>query len=175
MESAPHEGALGLRDRVLMELIYGAGLRVSEAVGLRIEQLDLDSASLVVTGKRGKTRWIPLPRETVEWLDKWMTEGRPQVSKKPRAEVLLGARGGPLNRRVALEIIAQSAKKAGIEKAVSPHTLRHTYAVDLLKGGADLRAVQELLGHESITTTQIYTELDREQLALQHKKAHPRR
>lgn len=158
-----------------MELIYGAGLRVSEAVGLRIEQLDLNSAALVVTGKRGKTRWVPLPRETVEWLEKWLRDGRPQVSKRPRAEVLLGARGGPLNRRVALEIIAQSAKKAGIEKTVSPHTLRHTYAVDLLKGGADLRAVQELLGHESITTTQIYTQLDREQLSVQHKKAHPRR
>lgn len=172
---APNPGSpAGLRDRALMELIYGTGLRISEAVGLRMEQLDLDSAALVVTGKRGKTRWVPLPRQTIEWLERWLKEGRPQMVKRPRAEVFLGARGGPLNRRVAQDALTRASAAAQLPKGASPHTLRHTYAVHLLKGGADLRAVQELLGHESLETTQIYTQLDMDEIAAKHKKAHPR-
>lgn len=166
--------ALGLRDRALMELIYGTGLRVSEAVGLRLEEVDFESGALVVTGKRGKTRWVPMPEETIRWLKRWLEEGRSQVLKKPRPEIFLGSRGGPMHRRTAQEVLENASRAAQLPKDASPHTLRHTYAVHLLRGGADLRAVQELLGHESLETTQIYTQLDLDEVAEKHRKAHPR-
>lgn len=165
----------GLRDRALMELVYGAGLRVSEAVELRVEELSLDVAAFRVTGKRGKVRWLPLPRFTIPWLEKYVAEGRPKLAKQPAAQVFLGMRGKPLSRQSAYLALERHAKTAGIKKKVSPHVLRHTYAVHLLQGGADLRAVQELLGHASISTTQVYTHLDMEEVARKYKKAHPRR
>ena len=175
LEAPDLKTPLGLRDRVLMELIYGAGLRISEACGLRIEELDLDSASLRVTGKRGKTRRLPLPRQTIEWIEVWLREGRDLLTKRPVAQLLLGARGGRLHRATAAARLDLYVKAAGIESHVSPHTLRHTYAVHLLKGGADLRVVQELLGHESITTTQVYTQLDMTEVRRRFKSSHPRR
>lgn len=164
----------GLRDRALMELIYGAGLRVSEAVGLRLAELDLDSAALTVTGKREKTRWIPLPAETIHWIERYLHDSRPKLAKSTSALLILSDRGKPMLRQTVLARLAAYAKAAGLEK-VSPHTLRHTYAVHLLRGGADLRAVQELLGHESIATTQVYTQLDLEEVARKYRSAHPRR
>ena len=164
----------GLRDRALMELIYGAGLRVSEACGLTVSQLSLDSASLRVTGKRGKTRWVPLPAQTVEWIDRYLAEARPALSRRPLAQALLADRGGALTRSRAYRILEKHARQAGIGK-VGPHALRHTYAVHLVQGGADLRAVQELLGHSSIATTQVYTQLDLDEVRRRYTAAHPRR
>lgn len=168
--SKPH----GLRDRALMELIYGAGLRVSEAIGLSLEELDLERQALRVTGKRGKTRWIPLPSETGAWLRKYLSVARPELSNKPNSLVILSNRGSALIRQTAYKILTHYAALAGVEQDVSPHVLRHTYAVHLLKGGADLRAVQELLGHESIATTQVYTQLDIAEVQERYRKAHPR-
>lgn len=164
----------GLRDRTLMELVYGAGLRISEAVGLRIEQLDLDSAAVTVTGKREKTRWTPLPAQTVQWLERYLESARPMLVRSPLATVFVSDRGKVLCRQTAYVKLDRYATLAGLE-GVSPHTLRHTYAVHLLKGGADLRAVQELLGHESIATTQVYTQLDLEEVTGKYRSAHPRR
>lgn len=164
----------GLRDRVLMELIYGAGLRISEAVGLRVEELDLDRNACRITGKRGKTRLIPLPGQTAACLRKWLDEGRPALSKNPLPTVLISDKGKRMARQTAFKRLQRYSKLAGLANGVSPHTLRHTYAVHLLKGGADLRAVQELLGHESIATTQVYTQLDLTEVRKKYRAAHPR-
>jgi len=166
--------AKGVRDRLLMELLYGAGLRISEAISLPISAVSLDTAALQVTGKREKTRWLPLPRGTVQWIERYLREARPQlVGKKPREELILSDRGAALNRGTALQRMNRYAHQVGIEHA-SPHVLRHSYAVHLLEGGADLRAVQELLGHESISTTQVYTQLDLAEVERKFKAAHPR-
>ena len=164
----------GLRDRALMELIYGAGLRISEAVGLRIDEIHFDTSALVVTGKRGKTRWVPLPSITLDWVEKYLTKSRPKLAKKPLANLVLASRGGPMLRQTAFLTLQRYSKLAGLPMDVTPHMLRHTYAVHLLKGGADLRAIQELLGHESISTTQVYTHLDLDELAHRYQSAHPR-
>jgi integrase/recombinase XerD len=164
----------GLRDRALMELIYGAGLRVSEAVELGMEGLDLEHGAVRVTGKRGKTRWIPLPETTAHWLKRYLDEARPKLVRRPSNLVVISDRGLPLLRQTVYKKLELYAKRAGIEAGISPHTLRHSYAVHLLKGGADLRAVQELLGHESIATTQIYTQLDVDEVKKRYRKAHPR-
>lgn len=164
----------GLRDRALMELIYGAGLRVSEAVSLRREELDLDQFVCRITGKRGKTRIVPLPEQTVRWIAKWLAEGRPLLAMKPLPQLLVSDRGKPLLRQTAYDRLELHSKLAGLADGVSPHTLRHTYAVHLLKGGADLRAVQELLGHESIATTQVYTQLELQEVQKKYRAAHPR-
>lgn len=164
----------GLRDRALMELIYGAGLRISEAVDLTREALDLSENAVRVTGKRGKTRWVPLPEQTVEWLQRYLTQARPMLVKRASSLVILSNRGLALRRQTAYKVLADCARKAGVDQDISPHVLRHTYAVHLLKGGADLRAVQELLGHASIATTQVYTHLDVEEVQRRYRKAHPR-
>lgn len=168
-----HEG--GLRDRALMELIYGAGLRVSEAVGLTIAELDLVEGAARVTGKRGKTRWCPLPEGSIGWLRMYLAEARPKLSKQPSGLFILSDRGRAMCRQTVYAKLARYAREAGISHKIGPHTLRHTYAVHLLHGGADLRAVQELLGHESIATTQVYTQLDLEQVRKAYESAHPRR
>ncbi len=165
----------GIRDIALMELIYGAGLRVSEATGLTLAELDLIEGSVRVTGKRGKTRWCPLPSGTVAALRAYLETGRPLLAKRPSGLVLLSDRGRAMCRQVVYSRLGHYARLSGIEEKVGPHTLRHTYAVHLLKGGADLRAVQELLGHESIATTQVYTQLDLAQVKKAYDSAHPRR
>jgi integrase/recombinase XerD len=173
--SAPNTSTpYGLRDRALMELVYGAGLRVTEATTLRMEEVSLDTVSIRVTGKRGKTRLIPLPSGTLTWLVRYLTDARSQLLKRPSPRVFVADRGGPLSRQRAFNILADLATKAGIEHHVSPHVLRHTYAVHLLEGGADLRAVQELLGHASLETTQVYTQLDLDKVAQNYAQAHPR-
>jgi integrase/recombinase XerD len=165
--------ASGYRDRALMELIYGAGLRVAEAVSLRTDEVDLDVAALRVTGKRQKVRWVPLPRLTLPWLETYVEEMRPKLLKGARSEVFISDRGKAMSRQIVYNRLQRYAKNAGLP-GVSPHVLRHTYAVHLVQGGADLRTVQELLGHASIATTQIYTELDRREVAEKYRKAHPR-
>lgn len=165
---------VGLRDRAFMEAVYGAGLRVSEAVELETSALDLDEQSVRVTGKRGKTRLVPLPAGTAVWLRRYLEEGRGQLVKRATARVFVSDRGGPWSRQNAYARLTRLAREAGIEDAVGPHRLRHTYAVHLLHGGADLRAVQELLGHESIATTQVYTQLDLDVVKQTYRSAHPR-
>jgi len=165
----------GLRDRALLELIYGAGLRVSEAVELEFEALDLDERAVRITGKRGKTRYVPLPAQTVAWIRRYLKDARPELAKRASSLVILSDRGKPMLRQTVYTRLQGLAKRAGIEETISPHTIRHTYAVHLIKGGADLRAVQELLGHESIATTQVYTQLDLEEVRKRYRDAHPRR
>lgn len=164
----------GLRDRAILELIYGAGLRVSEAVGLEREALDLSGGAVRVTGKRGKTRLVPLPHLTIHWLKLYLEHARPLLAKHPSSNLILSDRGKALRREQVYHSLEKYVRLAGIEGKVGPHTLRHTYAVHLLKGGADLRAVQELLGHESIATTQVYTQLDLDEVKKRYKTAHPR-
>ncbi len=164
----------GLRDRAILELLYGAGLRISECVELKMSELDLENEALRVTGKRGKTRWVPIPLETSKWLLRYLDSGRPMLAKRPLSEVFISDRGLRLRRTTVGLKLESYSKQAGFAEAVSPHALRHTYAVHLLKGGADLRAVQELLGHESIATTQVYTQLDMEEVRRKYKAAHPR-
>lgn len=166
--------APGMRDRVLMELIYGAGLRITEAVTLRIADISFENLAVNVLGKRGKSRWVPLPGETATWMQDYLRATRPQLEKKPSELFLLSNRGLPYSRATAYAALEKYSTLAGFDKTVNPHALRHTYAVHLLKGGADLRAVQELLGHESIQTTQIYTHLDMEEVEQRYRKAHPR-
>lgn len=165
----------GIRDRTLMEVVYGTGLRASEAIGLRVEEVDLASAAFRVTGKRGKTRWVPLPMHTSPWLERYLNDARPLLVKGQVAQVFVGSRGKALSRQSAYAILDTHRRSAGIAAAISPHTLRHTYAVHLIQGGADLRVVQELLGHSSISTTQIYTQLDLEHVQRVYESAHPRK
>ncbi len=164
----------GIRDRAILELIYGAGLRVSEAVSLEREAVDLEGGAVRVTGKRGKTRWIPLPKLTAGWLKFYAEHARPALAKAPTSLLILSNRGKPLRREQVYHSLAKYARLAGLDQKIGPHTLRHTYAVHLLKGGADLRTVQELLGHESIATTQVYTQLDLDEVRKRYCAAHPR-
>jgi integrase/recombinase XerD len=164
----------GVRDRAVMELIYGAGLRVSEAVSVEREALDLVGGAIRVTGKRGKTRWVPLPSQTVHWLKLYLLDARQKLATKPTSLLIVSDHGNAMRREQVYVRLERLARKAGIEQKIGPHTLRHTYAVHLLKGGADLRAVQELLGHESIATTQVYTQLDLDEVRKRYTAAHPR-
>jgi integrase/recombinase XerD len=168
----------GLRDRTLVELLYGGGLRISEAVGLPVSAIDLEEGLLRVEGKREKVRLIPVPDGTMKWVRRYLANARPALLAKCRgplpANLILADRGKALLRQNAFKNVQEAAKRAGLSVAPSPHTLRHTYAVHLLKGGADLRAVQELLGHASLATTQIYTELDTAEVRDRYRKAHPR-
>lgn len=165
----------GLRTRALFELIYGAGLRISECVSLDFSEINLDEGVVRVTGKRGKVRQVPLPLQTTEWMRKYLALSRPRLVKAPSSKLFLSDRGRALSRQNAARYLIKPLKQSGIEGHVSPHSLRHTFAVHLLKGGADLRTVQELLGHESVATTQIYTGLDLDEVRKQYDRAHPRR
>ena len=165
----------GIRDRVLIELIYGAGLRISEAITAKIQDIADAPPAIVVTGKRQKTRWIPLPDGTCEWIARYVKNHRPNLAKVPSDLLILSNKGLPLNRSTAYKLLSELSTRAGLDRNVNPHALRHTYAVHLLRGGADLRAVQELLGHASIETTQVYTNLDLDEVAERYRQAHPRK
>ncbi len=166
----------GLRDRTMLETMYTTGMRVSELLSLLLEQLNLSERLVRVEGKRGRERWLPLPDPTVYWLQRYLSDARPKLAnpKRPNAMLFLNERGDALSRIAFWNKIKYYAACAGIEKNISPHTLRHSFAVHLLNGGADLRAVQELLGHEDISTTQIYTQVSLDRLMEVYKKAHPR-
>jgi len=174
LEAADLSKPSGLRDRAVLELIYGAGLRVSEAVSVEREAVDLNGGAIRVTGKRGKTRWVPLPAQTVNWLRMYLMQARPKLATKPTSLLIVSDHGRALRREQVYVSLERLARLAGFEQHIGPHILRHTYAVHLLKGGADLRAVQELLGHESIATTQVYTHLDMDEVRKRYKAAHPR-
>jgi len=169
------QGALALRDRALLELAYACGLRVSELVGLERANVDLTGRLLTVTGKGDKQRLVPFGRCAAAALDEWLERGRPQLTARVRHDrVFCNARGGPLGRMGWWKILGGHARRAGLAAHVHPHALRHSFATHLLEGGADLRVVQELLGHASITTTAIYTHLDRGYLREVHRQFHPR-
>ncbi|GAC1434799.1 MAG: site-specific tyrosine recombinase XerD [Solirubrobacteraceae bacterium] len=164
-----------LRDRALLELMYACGLRASEAVGLRIGDVDLDSAMLRARGKGSKERVVPVGREAVAALRAYLGRGRPKlVGDRPEPHIFVNSRGGGLTRQGLYKIIQGHARSAGLAGRMSPHTLRHTFATHLLAGGCDLRSLQEMLGHADIATTQIYTHLSAERLKDVYFKAHPR-
>jgi integrase/recombinase XerD len=166
----------GLRDRALFELMYAAGMRVSEVCNLSIEQLLLDEDLILIRGKGNKERIVPLGGEAKKWLLEYIEHGRPALEKGYFNEGLLflNNKGKPLQRKGIWFILKNLAEKAGLNKSVSPHTFRHSFATHLLEGGADLRIVQEMLGHVDISTTQIYTHLDSSYLKEVHSSFHPR-
>ena len=169
------EGALALRDRALLELAYACGLRVSELVGLERGHVDLGGRAVTVTGKGDKQRVVPFGRPAARALSEWLERGRPQLAARARHDrVFCNARGGPLTRAGWWKILRGHARRAQLATRVHPHALRHSFATHLLEGGADLRVVQELLGHASVTTTAIYTHLDRGYLREVHRQFHPR-
>jgi len=174
--AAPSPDApLGWRDRAMLELGYGAGLRVSELCSLTVQDLLLSEGLVRVFGKGGKERLVPIGRKVVGAVSLYLNSIRPALRRGTTHErVLLNARGTPLSRVGAWGILKRLSKRAGIKKRVTPHTLRHSFATHLLEGGADLRAVQEMLGHADLSTTQIYTHVDREYLRSVHKQFHPR-
>jgi integrase/recombinase XerD len=174
--AAPHlDEPLAWRDRALLELGYGAGLRVSEICGLGTTDLLLTENLVRVFGKGGKERLVPIGRSVIGAVSVYLHQLRPELDRgKSGGRVLLNARGRPLSRVGAWGIVKRAASRAAITKRVTPHTLRHSFATHLLEGGADLRAVQEMLGHADLSTTQIYTHVDREYLRSVHKQFHPR-
>jgi integrase/recombinase XerD len=165
-----------LRDRALLELLYGSGARISEAVGLDVDELDLESASVRLLGKGSKERVVPLGSYAREAVSAYLVRGRPALSEHgPGGPALfLNARGGRLSRQSAWTVLKAAAERAGVRRAISPHTLRHSFATHLLDGGADVRVVQELLGHASVTTTQVYTLVTVDRLREVYATAHPR-
>ncbi|MGQ0703780.1 MAG: site-specific tyrosine recombinase XerD [Gemmatimonadales bacterium] len=169
------EERLGWRDRALLELAYGAGLRVSELCRLTLDDLQFTDGVVRVMGKGSKERLVPLGRKSIGSVSVYLNTIRPELDRgRTQRRVLLNARGTPLSRVGAWGVIKQAARRAGIRKRVTPHTLRHSFATHLLEGGADLRAVQEMLGHADLSTTQIYTHVDREYLRKVHRRFHPR-
>ena len=167
--------ALGLRDRTMLEVLYATGLRVSELVGLRLEQVNLLQGVLRVVGKGGKERLVPLGEPAVDWLERFLERGRAGILGARLTPALFPTgRGRAMTRQAFWHLIKRYAGRAGVSRAMSPHTLRHAFATHLLDHGADLRVVQMLLGHRDISTTQIYTHVARERLKVIHARHHPR-
>jgi integrase/recombinase XerD len=165
----------GLRDRAILETLYGAGLRISELVGMDVDDVDLEEGSLRVLGKGSKERMVPLGRFAVAALSSYVTRARPALaSSRSGGALFLNQRGGRLTRQGTAKILTGAARRAGLRKRVTPHTLRHSFATHLLEGGADVRVVQELLGHATLATTQIYTLVTGERLREEYFAAHPR-
>ncbi|HEX2029506.1 MAG TPA: site-specific tyrosine recombinase XerD [Nitriliruptorales bacterium] len=162
-----------LRDRAMMEMLYSCGLRISELVGVDVHDIDLVERSVTVTGKGSKQRLVPFGLAAARALDAWFVRGRPAIAPRSGA-AFVNLRGGRLTRQGVWKIVKRHAETAGLSQSVSPHTLRHSFATHLLDGGADVRAVQELLGHAHVTTTQIYTMVSRQRLREVYDQAHPR-
>ncbi|MDO7866751.1 site-specific tyrosine recombinase XerD [Nocardioides jiangxiensis] len=167
---------LALRDRALLEVLYGTGARISEAVGLDIDDIDLELGQVLLRGKGSKERIVPIGSYAREALSAYLRDARPELmsTTTPAGAVFLNSRGGRLSRQSAWAVLVKAAGHAGITKDVSPHTLRHSFATHLLDGGADVRVVQELLGHASVTTTQVYTLVTVDNLREVFATAHPR-
>ena len=174
VEAASATTPRSLRDRALVELLYGAGLRVSEAVSLERAAIDLENRLVRCTGKGGKDRIVPLGRQAAESLRRYLARGRPYLERRPRPELFLNAQGGGLTRGGAFLILRRLAAKAGLEpERVHPHLLRHSFATHLLEGGADLRSVQEMLGHADLATTELYTHVSDRRRRQLYYQAHP--
>jgi len=175
IEAPSLDDALAFRDRAMLELAYGAGLRVSEWITLHTRDVLPDEGLVRVFGKGSKERLVPIGRKAIGAVALYLRELRPRLERGAGEGVLfLNARGEPLTRMGAWKVLRKHVERAGITKHVTPHTLRHSFATHLLEGGADLRAVQEMLGHADISTTQIYTHVDREYLRTVHRQFHPR-
>ncbi|MDH3900318.1 MAG: site-specific tyrosine recombinase XerD, partial [Gammaproteobacteria bacterium] len=174
--SAPDvDDTLGLRDRAMLELLYACGLRVSELVNVTTEQVNLTQGVVRLVGKGNKERLVPLGEEAVEWLQRYISESRPKLAGQASArQLFITRREGGMTRQAFWHRLRHYAVKSGINKNLSPHTLRHAFATHLLNNGADLRVVQMLLGHSDLSTTQIYTHVARERLKDLHARHHPR-
>ena len=177
LDACPTEQPLGLRDKALLETLYATGARVSEVLDLSVDDataaIDTEGI-LTVTGKGSKQRLVPLGRHAQDAIEAYLVRGRPVFATGKSHALFLNRRGGALTRQSAWTVIKQAAERAGIDKEISPHTLRHSFATHLLEGGADVRSVQELLGHASVTTTQIYTHVTADSLREVWRSAHPR-
>ena len=167
---------LGLRDRAILEVLYATGVRVSELTGLKQSNLMFDSELILVFGKGSKERLVPIGASAMDWVTRYQREVRIHLAKGGKSQdvIFLNYRGGKLSRAAIRDMVVKYARGAGIKKEIHPHTFRHSFATHLLEGGADLRAVQEMLGHVDISTTQIYTHIDREYLKEVHRTFHPR-
>ena len=181
LATAAGDGPRDVRDRAMLELLYGSGLRVSEAIGLELGNILRDRGLLLVRGKGRKERLVPLGEVAADAVDRFVNGPRVALIERhlqrggaAHARVLVNLRGGPISRQSVFQIVRRRAVQAGIARPVSPHTLRHSYATHLLSGGADLRTVQLLLGHTDIGTTQIYTHVDRRHLQEAFQRFHPR-
>lgn len=169
------KGAVDVRDRALLETLYATGARATEAATLRLKDVNLEARYVRCTGKGSKERVVPLGMRAVEALREYLDGSRPALKKPPSPErVFLSRRGKGMTRGEVWAVVKRRAREAGIRKNVSPHTLRHSFATHLLKGGANLRAIQEFLGHASVATTELYTHLDKRHLIKMHEKFHPR-
>jgi integrase/recombinase XerD len=175
LDAVHEKGPIKLRDRAILELLYGTGVRISELVGMDMAQVSLVTGTLVVRGKGGKERVVPMGEYAMEALKAYLDKGRPGLGKTRSSQALfLNREGKRISRQGVWKMLRACASRAGIPRAVSPHMLRHSFATHLLEGGADLRAIQELLGHSDISTTQIYTHVARARLKEIHRQYHPR-
>ena len=175
IESVATERPLGLRDRAIIELLYASGLRISELVNARLENFNEEDGFIRVTGKGNKTRVVPVGKSALEAIENYLSSERPRLVKpKTSSEIFLSIRGGKLTTQRVWQIIKKRAEEAGLDSNVYPHLMRHSFATHLLSNGADLRVIQELLGHADISTTQIYTHVDQKRLKSVHKQYHPR-
>ena len=167
--------ALGLRDRAMLELLYASGLRVSELVGLTLNRINLTQSTVRVSGKGTKERLVPFGEEAADWLERYLARGRPEILGGRASDALFPSRRAKgMSRQAFWQAIKRYALRAGIDREISPHTLRHAFATHLLNHGADLRVLQMLLGHSDLSTTQIYTHVARERLKQIHAEHHPR-
>jgi integrase/recombinase XerD len=178
LAAPPTDNPLGLRDRALLEFLYGTGARIGEAVGAAVDEVDLADGTVLLHGKGGKTRLVPVGGYACRAVSDYLTRSRPALAAAGGGQaggvLFLNARGGRLSRQSAWTILRRAAEAAGLAGSVSPHTLRHSFATHLLDGGADVRVVQELLGHASVTTTQVYTLVTVDRLREVYTTAHPR-
>jgi integrase/recombinase XerD len=176
LEAAGDTTPLGLRDRALLELLYGTGARISEAVGLDVDDLGLDEDGVRLDGKGGKQRVVPVGSYARRAVEAYLVRARPELAATGRGTpaLFLNARGGRLSRQSAWAVLQTAVERAGLGLDISPHTLRHSFATHLLDGGADVRVVQELLGHASVTTTQVYTLVTVDRLREVYATSHPR-
>jgi integrase/recombinase XerD len=165
----------GLRDKALISVLYATGLRVSELIGLKLSNLHMEDGYLTCVGKGDKERIVPIGQEAIEWVRKYMDEGRPQLVGRASPWLFVNARGGPLSRVGFWKLLKEYGVKAGITHNISPHVLRHSFATHLLDRGADLRAIQMMLGHADLSTTQIYTHVLEARLRAVYDRFHPRR
>jgi integrase/recombinase XerD len=166
--------ALGLRDRAMLETLYATGLRVSELVGLTTDRVRLDPGFVRVVGKGRKERLVPLGDSAIVWIERYLSSGRPELDRMRLPQLFLNHRGGRLTRQGFWKILRRHGLQAGIRSPLSPHVVRHSFATHLVENGADLRAVQMMLGHSSLTTTEIYTHVARERLRRLYDEKHPR-
>ena len=167
---------LGVRDKTILEVFYACGLRISELISLKLSDLYLNEEMIRVFGKGSKERIVPIGSSAIKWIEVYLSKSRALLLKKVKSEnyLFLNSRGSKLSRMGVWKIVDRYIKESGIEKSAHPHTFRHSFATHLIEGGADLRSVQEMLGHADISTTQIYTHIDREFIKQVHKQFHPR-